>query len=63
MQVCSSGHSAIAYEGLFCPVCELRNLIAELEEKVETLWAMAEEAYAEKTQKSAKTLARMGLAA
>lgn len=48
MNICNSKHSAIAYEGLFCPVCELKDLIADLEEKVETLWAMAEEANAKK---------------
>jgi len=48
MNICNSGHSAIAYEGMFCPVCELRDAIADLQDKVETLWAMAEEKASEK---------------
>ena len=48
MDICDWRHSAIAYEGLSCPVCELRGMLADLEEKVERLWAMAEEQDAKK---------------
>ena len=37
MNICGSGHSTIAFEGLSCPICELKDVVRDLEERVDAL--------------------------